>query len=73
MGFAWTRANEVVFDTLSTSRKAVNLARNPGAALVIGWDDNISLRLKAWRAAGRRRLGERQGGLFPRVAGRPRP
>jgi hypothetical protein len=29
MGFALTQANEVVFDTLSTSRKAVNLARNP--------------------------------------------
>ena len=25
MGFAWTQANEVVFDTLSTSRKAANL------------------------------------------------
>ena len=29
MGFALTQANEVVFDTLSTSRKAVNLANNP--------------------------------------------
>jgi pyridoxine/pyridoxamine 5'-phosphate oxidase len=46
MGFALTRANEVVFDTLSTSRKAVNLARNPAAALVIGWDDNISLQIE---------------------------
>ena len=46
MGFALTRANEVVFDTLSTSRKAVNLVRNPTAALVIGWDDNISLQIE---------------------------
>jgi pyridoxine/pyridoxamine 5'-phosphate oxidase len=46
MGFALTRANEVVFDTLSTSRKAVNLARNPTAALVIGWDDHISLQIE---------------------------
>jgi pyridoxine/pyridoxamine 5'-phosphate oxidase len=46
MGFAWTQANEVVFDTLSTSRKAVNLARNPAAALVIGWDENISLQIE---------------------------
>ena len=46
MGFALTQANEVVFDTLSTSRKAVNLARNPKAALVIGWDDNISLQIE---------------------------
>ena len=73
MGFALTQANEVVFDTLSTSRKAVNLARNPAAALVIGWDDNISLQIEgAGASAGRRRLGERQGGLFPRMAGRPR-
>ena len=46
MGFALTQAKEVVFDTLSTSRKAVNLARNPAAALVIGWDENISLRME---------------------------
>src|ERR1700727_719344 len=37
MGFVWTQANEVVFDTLASSRKAVNLARNDAAALVIGW------------------------------------
>jgi pyridoxine/pyridoxamine 5'-phosphate oxidase len=54
MGFALTQAKEVVFDTLSTSRKAVNLARNPAAALVIGWDDNISLQIEgiARRPAG---------------------
>ena len=46
MGFALTHGNEVVFDTLSTSRKAVNLARNPKAALVIGWDDNISFQIE---------------------------
>jgi len=46
MGFALTQANEVVFDTLSTNRKAVNLARNPAVALVIGWDDNISLQIE---------------------------
>jgi len=54
MGFALTPGNEVVFDTLSTSRKAVNLERNPRAALVIGWDDNISLQIEgpARRPAG---------------------
>ena len=46
MGFALTQANEIVFDTLSSSRKAVNLVRNPAAALVIGWDDNISLQIE---------------------------
>ncbi len=46
MGFALTQANEVVFDTLTSSRKAVNLSRNPATALVIGWDDNISLQIE---------------------------
>jgi pyridoxine/pyridoxamine 5'-phosphate oxidase len=46
MGFALTQANEIVFDTLSTSRKAVNLARNPATALVIGWEDGISLQME---------------------------
>ena len=46
MGFALTQAKEFVFDTLSTSRKAVNLSRNSAAALVIGWDDSISLQIE---------------------------
>ena len=46
MGFALTQANEIVFDTLSTTRKAVNLARNPAAALVVGWDENVSLQIE---------------------------
>jgi pyridoxine/pyridoxamine 5'-phosphate oxidase len=46
MGFAVTEAKEIVFDTLSTSRKAGNLARSSAAALVIGWDDNISLQIE---------------------------
>jgi pyridoxine/pyridoxamine 5'-phosphate oxidase len=46
MGFALTETHEVVFDTLSTSRKAVNLARNAAAALVIGWDENVSLQIE---------------------------
>ncbi|MBV8794164.1 MAG: pyridoxamine 5'-phosphate oxidase family protein [Hyphomicrobiales bacterium] len=46
MGFAVTQSNEIVFDTLASSRKAVNLTRNPAAALVIGWDDNISLQIE---------------------------
>ena len=46
MGFAVTEENEIVFDTLASSRKVVNLADNPAAALVIGWDDNISLQIE---------------------------
>ena len=55
MGFALTQAKEIVFDTLSTSRKAVNLARNPATALVIGWDDNVSLQIEG---VARRPVGE---------------
>lgn len=46
VGFALTQQNDIVFDTLSDSRKAANLARNPAAALVIGWDDNISIQIE---------------------------
>ena len=46
MGFAVTQSNEIVFDTLASSRKAVNLAGNPAAALVIGWDDGVSLQIE---------------------------
>ena len=46
MGYALTQRNEIVFDTMSDSRKAVNLAHRSAAALVIGWDDNISLQIE---------------------------
>jgi len=46
VGIAVTAANEIVFDTLSTSRKALNLAARPAAALVVGWDDEISVQIE---------------------------
>jgi len=55
MGFAVTQSNEIVFDTLASSRKAVNLARNPSAAVVIGWDDNMSLQIEG---SARRPVGD---------------
>jgi hypothetical protein len=55
MGFALTQANEVVFDTLSTSRKAVNLAKTSAVALVIGWDGDVSLQIEG---VGRRPVGD---------------
>ena len=39
IGFAVTDDLELVFDTLETSRKAVNLRRDARIALVIGWDE----------------------------------
>lgn len=46
MGFACTQQNEIVFDTLGSSRKAINLARSSAIALVVGWDDNISVQIE---------------------------
>ena len=54
MGFACTSENEIVFDTLGSSRKAINLGRSAAIALVVGWDDNISVQIEgeARRPAG---------------------
>jgi pyridoxine/pyridoxamine 5'-phosphate oxidase len=46
VGFAMTQANEIVFDTLGSSRKAVNIARRPAAALVVGWEDDITVQIE---------------------------
>jgi pyridoxine/pyridoxamine 5'-phosphate oxidase len=46
VGFAMTQANEIVFDTLASSRKAVNIAHRPAAALVVGWEDDITVQIK---------------------------
>ena len=37
---------ELVFDTLSASRKAANLRGNPRIALVIGWDDAQTVQIE---------------------------
>jgi uncharacterized protein YhbP (UPF0306 family) len=39
IGVAVTDSLELVFDTLTTSRKHANLEHDPRIALVIGWDD----------------------------------
>lgn len=39
IGVAVTDNFELVFDTLATSRKAINLRKNPHIALVLGWDN----------------------------------
>jgi pyridoxine/pyridoxamine 5'-phosphate oxidase len=37
---------EIVFDTLGATRKAQNLRRDPRVALVIGWDEEVTLQLE---------------------------
>jgi pyridoxine/pyridoxamine 5'-phosphate oxidase len=46
VGIAVTPNNDIVFDTLSTTRKVVNLAARPAVALVVGWDDEQSVQIE---------------------------
>ncbi len=46
IGFAVTADCGFVLDTSSTSRKAVNLKARPEVALVIGWDDEITVQVE---------------------------
>ena len=46
VGVASTDRFELVFDTLSASRKAANLRANPRIALVIGWDDGQTVQIE---------------------------
>jgi pyridoxine/pyridoxamine 5'-phosphate oxidase len=46
VGLAVTDDLELVFDTLGSTRKAANLARDPRIAVVIGWDDEQTVQLE---------------------------
>jgi len=46
VGVAVTDELELVFDTLGSTRKAANLARDPRIAVVIGWDDAQTVQLE---------------------------
>lgn len=48
VGVAVTDRLELVFDTLSSSRKAANLRANPRIALVMGWDDGRTAQIEGW-------------------------
>lgn len=43
IGIVVTPELEIVFDTANTSRKYLNIIQNPAVALVIGWDNEITL------------------------------
>jgi pyridoxine/pyridoxamine 5'-phosphate oxidase len=43
VGFAVTPELEIVFDTVSTSRKYANLMTNAKAAFVIGWEHEVTV------------------------------
>jgi len=46
VGFAVTPGFEIVFDTVSGSRKFANLARDSRAAFVFGWDGEITVQFE---------------------------
>lgn len=46
IGVAVSDELELVFDTLSTSRKARNLRADPRIALVVGWDEEQTVQLE---------------------------
>jgi pyridoxine/pyridoxamine 5'-phosphate oxidase len=46
VGVAFTDDLEIVFDTLETTRKAVNLRRSPKIAFVVGWDQEITAQIE---------------------------
>ena len=43
VGIAVTQELEIVFDTLSTTRKCKNLRRCPTISIVVGWDHEITV------------------------------
>jgi PPOX class probable F420-dependent enzyme len=46
VGIAVTDTLDVIFDTLSTSRKYANLTADPRVALVVGWDAEQTLQIE---------------------------
>ena len=46
VGFAIRDNLGIVFDTLASTRKHQNLKRAPRAALVIGWDDELTFQIE---------------------------
>jgi pyridoxine/pyridoxamine 5'-phosphate oxidase len=46
VGFAVTDALEIIFDTVATSRKYRNLLDDPRIALVIGWENEITVQIE---------------------------
>jgi len=46
VGYVVTDALEIFFDTLASSRKAVNLEADPRCALVVGWDEEQTVQVE---------------------------
>jgi len=46
VGIAATDRGEIVFDCSRRSRKYANIERDPAVALVIGWDDEVTVQVE---------------------------
>ncbi len=46
VGIAITPELEIVFDTVDSTRQCRNLRANPKIALVIGWDDEVTVQIE---------------------------
>jgi PPOX class probable F420-dependent enzyme len=46
VGIAATDQGELVFDCSRDSRKYANIVRNPEVALVVGWDDEVTVQIE---------------------------
>jgi general stress protein 26 len=46
VGIAVTDALEIIFDTLSSSRKYANLTRDPRASIVLGWLGEVTVQVE---------------------------
>ena len=46
IGIAVSEDLEIIFDTVNSSRKYKNILQNPNVAIVIGWDNEVTLQLE---------------------------
>ncbi|MFC4609185.1 pyridoxamine 5'-phosphate oxidase family protein [Streptomyces maoxianensis] len=46
VGFAVSDELEIVFDTVETTRKCLNLHADPRISLVVGWDDAVTAQIE---------------------------
>jgi PPOX class probable F420-dependent enzyme len=46
VGIAASDEGELIFDTSTRSRKLANLSSRPRVALVVGWDDEVTLQVE---------------------------
>jgi pyridoxine/pyridoxamine 5'-phosphate oxidase len=65
VGYAVTPQLEIVFDTVKSSRKYPNLMANPKIALVIGWDDEVTVQYEGEAEPARQKDREIYFRAFP--------